>query len=195
MYRAISTVLIRLSAVLLAGVCTACATMSGAWYYQTGGLTDSDNLLFVVVNDTGKTHDIRALEINATDRGGALRWYCKSQDATGKTAVLPGRLLVVALPTQDALQCAVPTQGWAVLDNDRKLRLRLSRAMPTALPNAWRNTCMGMSAGDGGPPPKDVGPVEGDAAKARPTLMFRCRGAAEQLLSSKPVPSGRSAGR
>lgn len=140
MQRTTTRALWRLCLLLPVLGCGACASMSGAWYYQTGETEDGDNLFLALVNDSNNEQRIRELKLNTSDAGTSLGWTCTASGEPGFPLV-PGQLLVVALPTPGDFQCAVPTRGQAFFTNDRPKDFRLPRSVPTALPEGWRRAC------------------------------------------------------
>ncbi|MBL8300709.1 MAG: hypothetical protein JNN30_20410 [Rhodanobacteraceae bacterium] len=162
--------------------CSACASMSGAWYYQTGDTEDGDNLFLALVNDSSKKQSIRYLKINTSDDGASLGWACETSNSTG-FPLLPGQLLVVALPTSGDFQCAVPTRGQAIPTDGRPLDFRLPSSVPTALPEGWRRACALNAIPE---KPKPVEPAD--------ILAFQCQSCqAATVTANKTAPVGSNA--
>lgn len=178
MQRTTTRMLRRLCLLLPVLGCSACASMSGAWYYQTGETEDGDNLFLALVNDSDKEKRIRELKINTSDARTSLGWTCT---ASGKPdfPLLPGQLLVVALPTPGDFQCAVPTRGQAFFTDERPKDFRLPRSVPTALPEGWRQACTLKDV------PEKSKPIEPDDIPA-----FQCKTCqATAAIASRTTPA------
>ena len=139
-------------------LCDSCASLRGAWYYQTReasvvdsagdaskerGATkatddktnarcDDAGLYFAVVNDTHAAITVTKVQINGSQAGDA-GWTC-----SGRQLVRRGQLLVLKLPVEAAARCAVPLQAWLWGDESRMpASVRVSDGMPSALPGVW----------------------------------------------------------
>jgi len=114
---------------------TSCASLSGAWYYQSDGddARKGTALYLALVNRTKDPANVKEIWING---GGTdfVGWHCRGE--TRGPLVARGELVVIPLETGDT--CAVPVSAEITMESGHRVSVDLSGSMPTALPPDWQ---------------------------------------------------------
>lgn len=147
-------------------LCASCASLQGAWYYQT---PDQARRETIAATNDGSKNNI-ATDAAASAGGGrngaeacddARLYFAVANDMAkpltvtkveingggagdvgwiceGQQVVRRGQLLVLKLPIAGQARCALPRRAWLWQgDSGKRMAIRVAATMPSALPRVW----------------------------------------------------------
>ncbi|HEY6940141.1 hypothetical protein [Dokdonella sp.] len=160
-------------------LCASCASLQGAWYYQTPDQARSDRI--AATQDGSKNNIARDAESGAESGRGvaetcddARLYFAVANDTSkplivtkveindanagdvgwiceGRQSVRRGQLLVLKLPIDGQARCALPRRAWLSQgESGERKRISVAAGMPSALPRVWLQCPVAFARSCGG---------------------------------------------